>query len=489
LEQAWATSRETFSVPPASNTSLLEANDSRDDALTTTEPRDLEPIRRREDFLAPFAEACKPRQAWRIGPEVEKPGVFEATYAPVSYEGERSILRIFDLLASEHGWRVEREQDDGPPVALLRGDASVTLEPGGQLELSGKKSETIHEVCAELRGHMREIGPLSRDMGLRWLGVGFHPFARREAFPWVPKLRYGVMREYLPTRGAHALDMMLRTSTVQANFDYESEADAMRKMRVALALAPATTAIFANSPWKEGRPAGCLSYRGRVWLDVDPDRTGLLPALWKKDARFEDYVDWALDVPMFLFLREGRKIANTGQTFRRFWLDGFDGHRPTMGDWKTHLNTLFPEVRLKKTIEVRSADAQSTELKCALPALWTGILYDSRAMDEAERLIAGWTHDEVAHLRKAVWRDGLRADFRGAPLARVAERVVAIAEGGLERRARVDLRSGKDERVHLARLRKLVGEGRTPADALLQGMEKEKDLARAMLDRSTLTWE
>jgi glutamate--cysteine ligase len=226
-----------------------------------------------------------------------------------------------------------------------------------------------------------------------------------------------------------------------------------------------------------------------VWLDVDPDRSGLLPALWKKDARFEDYIDWALDVPMFLFVRDGRKIANTGQTFRRFWLDGFEGHRPTMADWKTHLNTLFPEVRLKKTIEVRSADAQSTELKCALPALWTGILYDSRAMDEAERLIAGWTHDEVAHLRKHVWRDGLRTDFRGAPLARVAERMIAISEGGLERRARVDVRSGKDERTHLARLRKLVGEGKTPADMLLEGMEKEKDPMRAMLERSTLTWE
>jgi glutamate--cysteine ligase len=460
--------------------------------VTTTEPHDLEPIRRRDDLLAPFAEACKPREAWRIGPEVEKAGVFEATCMPIPYEGERSVLRIFDMLAAKHAWVPEREHDPGPAIALRRGDASVTLEPGGQLELSGKTSENIHEVCAEMRGHMREIGPLSRAMGVRWLGVGFHPFARREDFTWVPKQRYGIMREYLPTRGSHALDMMLRTSTVQANFDYASEADAMRKMRVALALSPLTTAMFANSPWKEGRASGNLTYRGRVWLDVDPDRSGLLPGLWKRDARFDDYVEWALDVPMFLFKRDGQKIANTGQSFRSFLKDGFKGHKPNHDDWKTHLNTLFPEVRLKKTIEVRGADAQSTNLKCALPALWTGIFYDDGALAGAEALVEGWTHDEVSELRPRVCRDALRATFRGAPLAAVAERVLAIAEGGLERRARgtgAGGKGGKDERLHLVRLRKLVGEGRCPADVLLEGLEKEKDPARAMLERAALQWE
>jgi len=460
--------------------------------VTTIEPHDLEPIRRRDDLLVPFVEACKPRDRWRIGPEVEKAGVFDATRMPIPYDGEKSVLRIFDVLANQHGWAVERELEGGPPVALLRGGASVTLEPGGQLELSGKKSETIHEVCAELRGHMREIGPLSRAMGVRWLGVGFHPFARREDFMWVPKQRYGIMREYLPRRGGHALDMMLRTSTVQANFDYASETDAMRKMRVGLALSPVTTAMLANSPWKEGGPSGYVTYRGRVWLDVDPDRSGLLPALWKKSSRFDDYVEWALDVPMFLFKRNGQKIVNTGQTFRSFWQDGFQGHKPTLDDWKTHLNTLFPEVRLKKTIEVRGADAQSTEMKCALPALWTGIFYDDQALAEAEALVEGFAHDEVAQSRVGACREGLRASFRGAPLAVLAEKVVVIAEGGLARRARLDGergREGKDERVHLARLRKLVGEGRCPADALVEGLEKEKDPAHAMLERSALKWE
>jgi glutamate--cysteine ligase len=344
-------------------------------------------------------------------------------------------------------------------------------------------------VCAELRAHLRELEPVSRALGVRWLGVGFHPLATRADFTWVPKQRYSVMREYLPTCGGHALDMMLRTCTVQVNLDYASEADAMRKMRVALALAPATTAIFANSPWKEGAPHGGLTYRGRVWLDVDPHRTGLLPGLWKRGARFDDYVEWALDVPMFLFKREGHAIRNTGQTFRSFWKEGFEGHLANGEDWKVHLNTLFPEVRLKKTIELRGADVQPTDLACALPALWTGVLYDEKALGEAEALVDGWTYAEVAELRLRVWREGLRAVFRGRPLAEVAERLVAIAEGGLERRGIVDAASGKDERVHLARLRRLVGEGKAPADILLAGMEKEPDPVAAMIARSTLTYD
>jgi glutamate--cysteine ligase len=452
--------------------------------VTTTEH--LDPIRRRDDLVLPFAEACKPRGEWRIGPEMEKFGLIDATRQPLPYLGDRSVLRVLEDLAREHGWVPEREHDGGPIIALMRGGASITLEPGAQLELSGDKAETIHQVCAEMRNHLHEIAPVSQAMGVRWLGVGFHPFARREDFQWVPKQRYGVMREYLPTRGSHALDMMLRTCTVQVNLDYASEADAMRKMRVALALSPATTAVFANSPWKEGRPHGGVTYRGRVWLDVDPDRTGLVPALWKRGSRFEDYVEWALDVPMFLFKRGGHAIANTGQTFRSFLKSGFQGHAATMEDWKTHLNTLFPEVRLKKTIEVRGADVQSTDMSCALPALWTGILYDDRALAEAEALVDGWTYDEVAELRTRVWREGPRAAFRGRPLAEVCERMVAIADGGLERRGITDPACGKDERVHLARLRKLVGEGRCPADVLLDGIEREPDLARAIIERSAL---
>jgi glutamate--cysteine ligase len=452
--------------------------------LTTDPPQ---PLLRRDDLVVPFTEACKPRSEWRIGPEMEKFGLVDATRRPLPYLGEQSVLRVLEYLAQNHGWVPEREHDGGPIIALMRGGASITLEPGAQLELSGDKAENIHQVCAELRAHLREIAPISKAMGVRWLGVGFHPLARREDFEWVPKQRYGVMREYLPTRGGHAIDMMLRTCTVQVNLDYSSEADAMRKMRVALALAPATTAMFANSPWKEGRPHGGLTYRGRVWLDVDPDRTGLCPALWKRGSRFDDYVEWALDVPMFLIKRGGHAIANTGQPFRSFLKSGFEGHSATMEDWKTHLNTLFPEVRLKKTIEIRGGDVQSTDMACALPALWTGILYDDRALAEAEALVEGWTYEEVADLRARAWQGGLRAAFRGGSLVDIAQRMVAIADGALERRAVVDAACGKDERVHLARLRKLVGEGRCPADVLLDGFEREPDPIRAMIDRSTLT--
>ena len=458
-------------------------------AAVTTEHQQLEPIRRREELLVPFTEAFKPREAWRIGPEMEKCGVFEATGRPVPYAGDQSILAILEELVKTYGWTPERERAGGPVVALTRGEESVTLEPAGQLELSGSKSEDVHQVARELRGHMREIGPASRAMGIRWLGVGFHPFARREDFEWVPKQRYGVMREYLPTRGGHALDMMLRTCTVQANFDFSSEADAMRKMHVALALAPLTTAMFANSPWKEGHPHGGLTYRGRVWLDVDPDRTGLLPVLWKAGAGIEDYVEWALDVPMFLFKRGGRPVTNTGQTFRSFWRSGFEGHAATLEDWRLHLNTLFPEVRLKKTIEVRAADVQATELACALPALWTGIFYDDRALAEADALVADWSYEDVSRLRQTAWRDGLRATFRGETLAAIAARVLAIASGGLERRARVDAASGADERVYLAQLGSLVGSGRTPADVLLAAIEREPDFRSAVIQRAAIPWE
>ncbi len=455
--------------------------------MTTTEQRDLAPIRSRDDLLIPFREACKPASQWRIGPEVEKAGIFDATHMPIPYDGERSVVTVLRELESKYGWTAQSEHQGGPIIALERAGASVTLEPGGQLELSGAQSETVHQVHDELWQHMREIGPISRAMGVSWLGVGFHPFARREDFLWVPKQRYGLMRQYLPTRGAHGLDMMLRTCTVQGNYDYESEEDAIRKLRVALALAPATTAMFANSPWLEGAPHGGLTYRGRVWLDVDPDRSGLLPGMWKPGAGFDDYVEWALDVPMFMFKRDGHKVVNTGQTFRSFRNDGFEGHRPTLDDWKTHLNTLFPEVRLKKTIEIRGADAQSSRLKCALPALWTGIFYDARALAAAESLVAGWTYEEVAELRTRAWRDGLRSTFRGRPLAVVAERFVDLAEAGLKRRARLDAR-GRDESVHLEALRALVSHGKTPADVLLEGMAEEPDPLAAIAKRSALAW-
>jgi glutamate--cysteine ligase len=448
------------------------------------DPRLDVPIKSEDDLYSIFREAEKPRARWVIGAEMEKFGVLDATGDPISYEGDHGVLRVMSSLEPA-GWVPQREHDGGPVIALLRGAASVTLEPGCQLELSGAPLDSVHAICTEFRRHIEELGPVSKELGIRWMGLGFHPFAKRSDLSMVPKDRYGIMREYLPTRGAHALDMMLRTCTVQANFDYSDERDAMRKMRVGLKLSPLTTAIFANSPFYEGAPHGGLTYRGRVWLDVDPDRSGLLPGLWKEGSGYADYVEWALGVPMFVVKRETEVIPNTGQTFRAFLKDGRNGYRATLADWQTHVNTLFPEVRLKRTIEIRGADAQGNKTRCALPALWTGIYYDEGALAAADALTADWKHDEVSAIRPDVARLGVRAVFRGQPMVALAQRVLEIAEGGLERRARKRA-DGKDERIHLAELRSLLEKGRSPADALLDGIDKAPDFRREVMARADL---
>jgi len=444
------------------------------------------PIQSHDDLVRVFLDAHKDPSEFRIGAEMEKPGVERVTARSLPYEGgEKNVLRVLRTLVDEHGWHEERESAKGPLIALSRNGASVTLEPGGQLELSGAPLTDIHQVCREFRAHLKEIEPVSRAMGVQWLGVGLHPFARREDLPWVPKGRYAIMREYLPTRGAHALDMMLRTSTVQANYDYIDEADAMKKMRVALKLAPLTTAMLANSPWLEGKAHGGVSYRAEVWLDVDPDRSGLVEPLWREGAGYADYVEWALGVPMFMFKRGETIFPNTGQTFRSFWKDGFQGQRPTQNDWQTHLNTLFPEVRLKKTIEIRGADAQSARLACALPALWTGVLYDGATLDRADAMTRDWTHAEVSAIRPALAKHGLRAKFRGKPLADYALELLALSEAGLERRGCKNA-NGKDERVHLVPLRELAERAMCPADKLLEGLDPSKELRAQILERTDL---
>jgi glutamate--cysteine ligase len=419
----------------------------------------------RDDLFRPFHEAIKPRERWRIGAEAEKFGVVTATGAAVPYEGELGITGIFAGLEAR-GWKPSAEVEGGPILALLRDGASVTLEPGGQLELSGAPLDDIHAIAAETSAHLAELHAISDPLGISWLGLGFHPFARQEDLPWVPKLRYAIMREYLPTKGQRAIDMMRRTATVQANFDYDSEEDAMRKMRVSLRVSVIVTAMFANSPFYEGKLSGERSERAKVWLAVDPDRQGLLPALWKADSSFEDYVEWALDVPMFLIKRNGKVVANTGQTFRAFAADGFRGEKADLHDWELHLNTLFPEVRLKHTIEVRGNDSQSTALTSAVPALFTGILYDDTALGQAEKLVETFTYDEMQALRTEVAKHGLSARLRGRPVADAAQALVGIANGGLARRARRSA-SGHDETVHLAALEALVQKARCPADAVL----------------------
>jgi glutamate--cysteine ligase len=427
---------------------------------------DDEPIRSRDDLLAVFFEAAGAPDPQRIGPEMEKVGVHPADLSPVNYQGE--VVKVLVELA-RHGWKSEREREGGPLIALEKDGASVTLEPGGQLELSGAPALDVHAIDREAREHMRELEAISKQLGVRWLGIGFHPFARREDLQWVPKARYATMREYFPKVGRYGLDMMLRTCTVQANLDYGSEADAMRKLRLALAVAPLTTAMFANSPWVEGAPFGGVSMRALVWTDVDASRTGLLPSLWKKDARFDDYVAWALEAPIFILKRGEDAIPNTEQTFAQFLANGKNGERATQADWRLHLNTLFPEVRLKRTIEIRGADAQGPALVSALPALFAGLLYDERAEGELEALVEGWTFEEVSALRAEVWKTGLRTTFRGAPLADVAVKVIDVARAGLRRRARLD-GSGRDESIYLEPRAALASHAKTPAEALLEAV-------------------
>lgn len=448
--------------------------------------RKAQPITTLDELLVPFHEAIKPEEQHRIGAEAEKFGVDTATGAPLPYEGARSVLTVMEALVERHAWQPESETPGGPLIALLRAGASITLEPGGQLELSGAPLENVHQICSEMSGHLAELRDISNELGIMWLGVGFHPFAAQADLPWVPKQRYAIMKRYLPTRGEHGLDMMRRTATVQANYDYSSEEAALRALRVSLRLSPVVTAIFANSPFYEGRLFGGRTFRARVWLSVDPDRQGLVGPVLERGRRFLDYVEWALDAPMFLIKRGNEVIENTGQSFRSFMKHGFRGARPTQRDWETHLNTLFPEVRLKRTLEVRGADSLPGSLICALPALWTGILYDARALAEAEELTRDFTAAELESLRPAIAERALAATWRGAPLADLAQRVLTIASGGLERRARLN-KNGKDERVHLARIAALVERGLCPADVLVEGLGNgDADLRHEILARARI---
>lgn len=429
-----------------------------------------------DDLLAPFHEACKPASAFRVGAEAEKIGVLERSLTPLAYDGDHGVVRVMRELARSHGWALV--EDGGPLLALEKNHASVTLEPGAQFELSGAPLQDLHAIAAEFEAHRLELEAVGKALApeggerIAWLGIGFHPFARQADLSWVPKPRYGVMRRYLPTRGDHGLDMMRRTATVQANFDYSSEEHAMRSVRVGLKLAPFFTALFANSPFYEGKPFGGRSFRAKVWLSVDPDRQGLLEPMLAPKARFTDYVEWALDAPMFVVIRGDEVVENTGQSFRSFMRHGFGSHRATMIDWVTHLNTLFPEVRLKRTIEVRGGDSLPKHLVVGPAALFTGLLYDEKALGEAEALTESFRFDELQELRSRVVIDGPRAQFRGRPAGEVMQRAVAIAKSALQRRGKVE--NGRDEATYLEPVERLAAEMRCPADDLLDHVEQSQ---------------
>lgn len=434
------------------------------------------PIIESRDDLAGYLEAgCKPQSEWRIGTEHEKFGFNIADNSPVPYEGDRGIGALLESHHNCFGWDAVRE--NGKIIALSCSDCpiggSISLEPGGQLELSGAPLHSIHETEAELRQHLSQIGSVGQQLGIGFLGIGFSPKRSLDQTPLMPKDRYGIMMRYMPSRGGHGLDMMFRTATVQVNMDFSDEADMVRKLRVGLALQPVATALFASSPFTEGKLNGFQSYRAQMWQDTDPDRTGGLPFAFEDGMGFERYVDYALDVPMYFVYRDGRYIDVAGASFRDFLageLEALPGERPTIEDWADHLTTLFPEVRLKTFLEMRGADAGPLGLLLGLPALWAGLLYDQTALDSAADLIASWTVEERDELRLSVPRRGLATPFRGRTVRDIAREVLALAEGGLLRRAQFNDR-GQDETRMLSPLMEIAETGRTEADRLIAAYE------------------
>jgi glutamate--cysteine ligase len=412
------------------------------------------PIAGVDELVAHFAAGAKPHGSLKIGVEHEKLGVLADGRAP-DYERIRGLLEAM----AGRGWT--RVEENGHLIALERATCgTITLEPGGQVEHSGAPWPTALQAVRDNDKHVDEILPLAADLGIRFIGIGFRPFGRLEEVPWMPKGRYRVMREYLPTRGKLAHEMMKRTTTVQANLDYENEVDAMEKLRVAMALSSLVTSLFAASPMVDGRAAGWQSYRARAWLDTDNDRCGLLPFALREDTRFSDYAEWALDVPMFFVKRDDEYRPVGGMTFRKFLRDGFSGERALPSDWELHLSTLFPEVRLKRFLEVRQADASTREMVRALPILWRGLLYDDEARRAGWELVAGWPLDERMRVYAATPREGIHGRAHGRPMREWCGDLVAIARAGMQR-------LGPPESMALFEpLERIVGEGRSVADEI-----------------------
>ena len=424
------------------------------------------PIEHREQLVEFLASGAKPAVDWRIGTEHEKFGFRLDDLRPLTWDGPKGIEAVLRGL-TRFGWAPVEE--NGKLIALLKDGASVTLEPAGQLELSGAPLETIHDTCCETMRHLREVKTVAEELGVGFLGMGFQPKWPRADMPWMPKGRYQIMRDYMPKRGQLGLDMMTRTCTVQVNLDFASEADMIKKFRVSLALQPIATALFADSPFTEGQPNGYLSYRSHIWTDTDPDRTGMLDFVFGDDFGFERYVDYLLDVPMYFVYRDGKYIDASGQSFRDFLagkLPAYPGHKPTLKDWADHMTTAFPEVRLKKYLEMRGADGGPWNRLCALPAFWVGLLYDDAALDAAWDLVKDFSLSERHALRDGVPQHALKLPFRNASVRELAIETLKIAGHGLQRRARRN-RSGADEAVFLEPLVEFALANETPAERKL----------------------
>jgi len=414
------------------------------------------------DQLAAFMESGnKPKADWRIGTEHEKFGWLTDTHQPLPYDGERSINALFTGLEAQFGWAPVREGAN--VIGLTRNGANISLEPGGQFELSGAAFASVTDTDAELRNHLDEVRTLAEPLGIRFMGIGAAPDWRHEDMPVMPKGRYRLMTDYMGKVGTHGTQMMYRTSTVQVNLDYASEADMVQKMRVSLALQPVATALFASSPFFEGKPNGHRSWRSRIWRDLDASRTGMLPFAFEDGFGFQRYVDWVLDVPMYFVYRDGKYINALGQSFRDFLkgeLPALPGEKPTLSDWADHMTTVFPEARVKRYIEMRGADCGDVPHIVALPAFWVGLMYDQTALDAAWDLVKGFDAETREALRVAASVDGIAGRVGAVKIADLARAAVALSHAGLAGR-------GLGEERYLEPLVATLESGQTQADRWL----------------------
>ena len=432
------------------------------------------PITSKAQMVDYLASGAKPKSDWRVGTEHEKIGFCNAKKLPLPYDGPCSIKAMLEGL-QRFDWAPVFE--DGNLIALKRDGASVSLEPGGQLELSGAPLEHIHQTCAEVSRHMREVREVADEIGAGFLSLGFRPDTKLEDVPIMPKGRYKIMRDYMQKVGTMGREMMFRTCTVQANLDFGSEADMVKKFRVSLALQPIATALFANSPFTDGKLNGYKSFRSRIWMDTDADRTGMLPFVFEEGFGFEQYVDYALGVPMYFVYRDGEYLNAAGKDFRKFLtgdLDVVPGQVATMQDFEDHLSTIFPEVRLKKFLEMRGCDTGHWDELCAMPAFWTGLLYDQTALDAAWDMVKDWTEEERQNLRETVPTLGLQTPFRNGTINDLAKQALEISRTGLNARGKTNAH-GENETVFLQDLDAKVAVKKSNADLLIEKFKGEWD--------------
>ncbi len=442
------------------------------------------PINHKNQLIDMLASGCKPKSEWKIGTEHEKFVYYKDDFSPVPYHGNKGRAGIVDILKEFEvkGWNPIYENEHLIGLSDATG-ANISLEPAGQLELSGAPLSTVHETCRETGNHLRTVNEISKKLNVGFLGLGYQPATAIDDLPWMPKPRYDIMKNYMPKVGTLGLHMMKSTCTVQVNLDFDNEQTMVQMFRIALALQPMATALWANSPFLLGKPSGYLSYRARIWQDTDPDRSGMLPFVFEQGFGFERYVDYLLDVPMYFIKRNNQYIDATGDTFRSFLAgthNKLKQYEATTKDFDDHMTTAFPDVRLKTYLEMRGSDGSNWSRICALPAFWVGLLYDDQSRDAAYDMIKDWSMDELRILKDGVAKFALKTPFRGRALQELALQFLKLAHNGLARRGNVGAASGLDETTHLKPLILTAESGVSPAESLLYAYEHfwDRDILR-----------